>query len=104
MKIQFHENVRFCPKCGVDSLERDYHRQALPKLGGGGEKGTSQTDGTEWICLTCGLGFKIKKSTRWHLAEELFRSERKRSPVKFNVECVGQEIADEYERTREDHL
>lgn len=98
MRIRFHENVRFCPKCGVEALERDYHRQSEPQPGGGGEKGRAQTDGgTEWVCKLCGFGFKIGKSTRYHLAEELIKRDRAlRNAVKFNTKCVGQAIADAF--------
>jgi hypothetical protein len=94
----FHENVRFCPKCGVESLDRDFSHQAAPRLGGGGEPGRKQVKaGTEWCCRTCGFGFCIKKSIRWETSEELHARERKlRNGVRFTTESVGTEIARKY--------
>ena len=98
MRHHFHENVRFCPKCGIEALERDWHKQAEPRKDGGGETGVRQvTNGTEWICKLCGFGFKIGKSTRYHLAEDLMKRDRSlRNAVAFNTKCVGQAIADAY--------
>lgn len=57
-----------------------------------------QTDnGSEWICKLCGFGFKIGKSTRYHLAEDLIKRDRAlRNAVTFDTKCVGQKIADAY--------
>jgi hypothetical protein len=77
MRARFFENVHFCPKCGVESLERDYYHQAEPAPGGGGEKGRKQIgSGTEWWCRTCGFSFRIDKSVRWNQADELHRRDR----------------------------
>jgi len=67
----FWKLVRFCPKCGVRSLQRDYDRQ------GHHEVGVSQTtEGTEWWCTTCGFSFKITKSHKWYIADQLQREAR----------------------------
>jgi len=95
MRLSFHENIRFCPHCGVESLDRDFYRQAEPQPGGGGAKGVKQIrSGTEYICRTCGFGFRIGKSARWHTVEELHQRERRlRNQVTFDTPCVGEEIA-----------
>ena len=95
MRIHFHENIRFCPYCGVQSLERDWYKQAPPAPGGGGGKGVKQVaSGMEFICRTCGFGFRIGKSARWQLVEELHRRERRqRNNVTFDTPCVGEDIA-----------
>lgn len=91
----FHDSIRFCPKCGVASLERDFSHQAPPQPGGGGVLGRKQIKtGTEWWCVICGFSFCIKKSVNWETAEQMFSAERKsRNGVKFTEECVGTEIA-----------
>jgi hypothetical protein len=102
MRIRFHENVRFCPHCGVDAIERDFYRQASPQPGGGGEKGVRQIpDGTEWICRICGFGFRITKSARHGTAENLLSRDRSlRNSVTFDTECVGAEVATAYVAAR----
>lgn len=70
MRHYFFENVRFCPKCGVQSLLRDVDRV-------GSVKELKQlNDGTEWWCTTCGFSFAISKSHKWHVADELHRRDR----------------------------
>jgi rubredoxin len=77
VRLRFFENVRFCPKCGVDALDRDYYHQAEPRPGGGGETGRKQIgSGTEWVCRICGFSFRIDKSVRWQQADELQRRDR----------------------------
>ena len=67
----FWKLVKFCPKCGVESLIRDMDHQ------GHHRQGESQTDnGTEWWCTTCGFSFKITKSRKWYIADELHRRDR----------------------------
>lgn len=71
MHFLFWKLVRFCPKCGVQSLQRDYDHQ------GTHEPGVKQiTNGTEWWCSTCGFSFKITKSRKWYLADALHRKDR----------------------------
>jgi hypothetical protein len=82
VKHHFHENIRFCPRCGVGGrLERDYFRQAPAQPGGPekqGIKGQRQVpNGSEWICDVCHFGFRILKSGRHSIAEDLFRRDRK---------------------------
>jgi len=70
MRHAFHENVNFCPRCGVRSLLRDDDRI-------GSEPGLRQTkNGTEWWCTTCGFSFLIQKSHKWYIADELHRHDR----------------------------
>lgn len=72
MRHQFHENVCFCPKCGVRSLLRDFDNQ------GHNRPNEKQINGgTEWWCTTCGFGFRITKSKKWTTSDELHRLERK---------------------------
>jgi hypothetical protein len=102
MKLAFHDNVRFCPHCGCENLERDFFRQAPPQENGGGPKGVKQiSGGTEWTCKLCGFGFKIGKSSRYTLAETLIRRESSlRGAVKFDEQCVGKEIARLYDQDK----
>jgi ribosomal protein L37E len=95
MKLAFHHNIKFCPHCGVEALERDWYKQAPPAPGGGGEKGVKQVaNGMEFICRLCGFGFRIGKSARWHTVEDLHKQERRlRNSVTFDTQCVGTEIA-----------
>jgi hypothetical protein len=96
MRLQFHANIKFCPHCGVESLDRDWYKQAEPAPGGGGEKGKKQiASGVEFICRTCGFGFRIGKSARWHTVEDLHKKARQeRNSVTFDTKCVGREIAE----------
>lgn len=102
MKLRFHDNVRFCPHCGCEMLERDFYRQAPPQENGGGPVGMKQINGgTEWICKLCGFGFKIGKSSRYELAEQTIRKESTlRGAVRFDEQCVGKEIARSYNEQR----
>lgn len=107
MRFRFSDNIRFCPKCGVETLERDYLRQSPPKPGAPpeeqGEKGRKAVgDGSEWLCRVCGFGFRITKSARHCMVLDLISAERKlRSTVKFTAECVGAEVAQLYVEARE---
>lgn len=105
MRKHFVALIRFCPRCGSDRLERDWHHQSPPQSGGPekqGERNRRQcADGSEWICHTCGFGFKITKSSRWNLAEVLIGNDRRlRNAVKFSRECVGDEVADLFEQAQ----
>lgn len=94
MRHQWHENIKYCPKCGVASLGRDWSHQAEPKLGGGGMAGHKQVrNGTEWVCATCGFAFLIRKSTRVYLSEALQKETRKlRNSVTFDEQCISPEV------------
>jgi hypothetical protein len=67
----FWRLIKFCPKCGVQSLLRDMDKQGHHNVG------ERQLDGgTEWWCTTCGFSFKIAKSRKWYIADELQRRDR----------------------------
>lgn len=61
-------SVRFCPKCGVESLQRDDYRREGHRV--------NKSAAIEFICLTCGLGFYIAPSKRHQDAQHLFREHR----------------------------
>jgi transposase-like protein len=60
------KSCRFCPKCGVESLERDVYRTG-PKSNGY----------PEFMCTTCCFSFRIHPSKRVEAAEVLFAEHRK---------------------------
>lgn len=66
-----YRECRFCPKCGVESLERDRYEEA------------KNCPHAEYICRTCGLGFRIGPSKRVAAADDLFREHRKMRHNKF---------------------
>lgn len=70
MRIYFHHNVHFCPRCGVRSLQRDMDRT------GNTPEQKQASAGTEWWCLTCGFSFLINKSHKWYIADQLQREDR----------------------------
>jgi hypothetical protein len=50
----------------------------MDRQGGHMQKGVPQIDGgTEWACLACGFGFKITKSHKYRMAENILRMESK---------------------------
>jgi hypothetical protein len=59
-----YRDCRFCPKCGVEALERDCYMEV---------KNCPQP---EYICRCCGFGFGIGPSARVGTAETLFREHR----------------------------
>jgi len=60
------------------------------------QKGVPQIDGgTEWVCLACGFGFKITKSYKFRMAEDMLRSESK-ARVGKPSENVTQENLDAF--------
>lgn len=85
-------HLRFCPKCGIERLLRDYFPGEFP-----GAIGSKQPKvGTEFLCESCGFSFWISKSRRVLFAELKFSQDRKRAPVKFTEACVGTEVAELY--------
>jgi transposase-like protein len=60
------KHCKFCPKCGVESLDRDDYRIG-PKSSGY----------PEFMCRTCGFAFRVHPSKRVEAAEALFASHRK---------------------------
>lgn len=66
-----YKDVRFCPKCGVESLDRDRYME------------DKNVPHAEYVCRTCGLGFRIGPSKRVGTAENLFREHRRMRHNKF---------------------
>ena len=81
-KFGAYARVSFCPLCGVEALEKDRYREAknCPKA--------------EYICKSCGFGFRICESARVQLANQLFANERKYRNHKTMGEGVSPEIAE----------
>lgn len=91
--------LRFCPRCGVEAIERDFYAQG----GSVREAGHRETisDGCEYVCRICGFGFRIMKSKRVQIADQLHREHRQlRANVKFETKCVGTQIAEAFQRAR----
>ena len=84
--------LRFCPKCGVESVQRDY----FPGGAAAVRNAKQPKVGAEYICQTCGFGFWISKSRRVLSAQLNHAESRKRAPVKFTEKCVGSEVARAY--------
>jgi hypothetical protein len=63
-------SITFCPKCGVESLQRDDYRRQ------GDKSHKNVNHAVEYICLTCGLGFYVAPSKRHQDAQHLFREHR----------------------------
>lgn len=59
-----YKDCRFCPKCGVETLERDRYMEA------------KNCPHAEYLCRLCGFGFRIGQSARVTLALKLFREHR----------------------------
>lgn len=66
------KNARFCPWCGVESLFRDDYEREVHN------HAANNPQGVDWICLACGVGFRLTNSFRANLALRLLRDERKR--------------------------
>lgn len=87
-------HIRFCPKCGMERLRRDWF------LGAPGIFGKKQPKvGAEFVCDSCGFAFWVSKSRRVLCAESLQKEARSRAPVKFTAACVGEEITNLYLRS-----
>ena len=85
-----YSGLRFCPKCGVESLEFDRYRPTCDK--------------PEYICKTCGLGFRILESARVQMANQLFKQHRTMRVGKI-YEGVSPEVAERWVKfTEEQHL
>ena len=70
MREQMKNEIRFCPRCGVQSIERDRY----------GEQRDPPKFHCEWLCLACGLGFRVDRSTRANVAMGMAKSMRKSRP------------------------
>lgn len=68
-------SIKFCPKCGVDNIQRDRYRVEVRV---GAFKGKDFYP--EFLCNVCGFGFQVKASLRWEHARALFKAERKLRP------------------------
>ena len=64
------EEVKFCPKCGVDAIERDRY----------GEEREKPIFRCEWICSACGFGFLVDRSLRALIASQMATEMRKMRP------------------------
>lgn len=64
--------LRFCPSCGCETLDRDTYRT---------ESNHPRKDGyPEFICRICGLGFRVVPSLRWEQAVRMFAEHRRMRP------------------------
>lgn len=73
-------DLRYCPFCGLERLERDNWRQEHPRAGRGGRpkaRDVNRSLPPDWICTSCGMGFKVGPSPRWEAAMTLFQEQRK---------------------------
>ena len=70
--------ARFCPWCGVESLERDQYKRDRHShgVGNGGCH-------PEFTCRTCGSGFELRNSNRADQAVALLRAESRLRPDDF---------------------
>jgi hypothetical protein len=69
-------DIKFCPKCGVDNIQRDFYRIDT-RVGEIRQKDFYP----EFICNVCGFGFMVRPSLRWEHAKGLFAQERKQRPL-----------------------
>ncbi len=70
MSSKTYASCSFCPKCGVPNLERDNYRKD-------NEPANKKSAGaTEFICMTCGLGFLLTASKRVEHGNSLFKQHR----------------------------
>lgn len=67
-------SARFCPWCGVASLQRDDYLSEHTNHNNG--------KGVSFFCLTCGNGFNVQNSFRADLAIRYLRAEAKLRPPK----------------------
>lgn len=89
--------LRFCPKCGVEGLERDFFPDGPPRPN---VRTHSPKNGVEYVCEVCGFGFIVAKSRRVMSAEVNAKDMRsKRPPVQFSERSVGSDVANEFLRT-----
>lgn len=81
-KYGAYARAAFCPLCGVESLEKDRFRESknCPKA--------------EYICRSCGFGFRICESARVQLANTMFAKERQYRTHKTMGDGVPPEIAE----------
>lgn len=64
------DEVKFCPRCGVASVERDRY----------GEERTPPRFKCEWLCSACGFGFLVDRSLRSTIAAQIANQMRKMRP------------------------
>lgn len=68
------KNLRFCPSCGAESLERDDYRFE--------QQGREiHRDHNEWVCRVCNLGMQITPSFRQQLASKIIKTHRAKNFV-----------------------
>jgi rubredoxin len=66
-----YRKLRFCPRCGVEGLERDNYNVS------------ENFPHAEYLCRICGFGFRIGTSKRVALAETMFAETRRQRVGKF---------------------
>lgn len=66
-----YAKCRFCPKCGLERIEFDRYRA------------DSNYCKAEFVCNSCGFGFRLSESARVQAAAQLFAQERKVRTGKF---------------------
>ncbi len=76
--------ARFCPWCGTDNIERDYYKTK-----------DMRASVVEFVCLVCGVGWRLSESRRRQHANYLQAQERaqriptngKESGTQFQTIC-----------------
>lgn len=69
MSNKYFSTCSFCPKCGVQNIQRDTYRQD-------NELNNRHSGRPEFICLTCGFGFLLSSSLRVEHGNALFKAHR----------------------------
>lgn len=73
--------LRFCPSCGCEAIERDDYRV---------ENNHARQHGyPEFICRMCGLGFRVVPSLRWEMAVKMFADHRRMRPKADQLDGKG---------------
>lgn len=83
-----YSRLRFCPKCGVESIEFDRYKEH------------KNHPHAEYICRTCGLGFRIGRSYRVEAADLLFKRHRQLRTGKMG-DGVSPEAAEKWIKATE---
>lgn len=81
-KVGPYSRCRFCPLCGNETLQKDDYKQGRTK------------SSAEYICRTCGFGFRIGASARVYMIDEMHRDIRKQRTHKTMGAGVPPDVAE----------